>query len=397
MKTLLGLMIVLAAAGAAAADVTLDEALATTLASHPDLEAAAARTEAAQAEAEQAGAWPNPSVFLRVEDAPRDGDAWEGANRIVGFSQRIPWSGRIGAERAAAAAVATRTGFEAENAAAELRAQVRTVFAEALHAREALALCRQAVETAERLQAAAQARADAGDGSTADLRRARVDALGARAESYAARSRYAATLGELSALLGTDVDDVAGTLATPTRTYRLEELLAGLDRVPALQAARSGAEASTAHVSAASRRRLPELELETGLRTAPGVESFDAGVALSLPLFDRGGARLRAARAEETAAAARTRSIRRSLESRVRTLYAEYVAATDVLELYDQGIVPDADGMLASIEAAYDAGEASLGEVLQVRGEWIRAGLARLDAALAAVRIDAELSERFGD
>jgi len=387
---LTALLLSVAATAAARADLTLDEALAAALETRPELAAADARWRAAAARAEQAGAWPNPAGFLRLEDAPRDGDAWNGANRIVGLSQTLPLGGRTGAARRTAETAAATRGHERDALLRAVAAEVRAAHARAVHAGETFELRREAVVIARRLLEAAASRVTHGDAPASDLRRARgelgvaeAEAAAAEADDVAARVALATAIGDGARPVGATRDDADG-LPVPVD---LDALLTSLDEAPLTRAAASRADEEAARVGEASRARIPDLDLEAGLREAPAGAAFDLGFRISLPIFDRGGARLASARADAEAAAALSRAARRDLEARLRRAHAELTAAALGAAIYRDTVVPEARAALRSAEAAYAAGDSGLSEVLLVRRDWLEARRAALD-----LRRDAELA-----
>lgn len=395
-KLLLTLAAVLALGTAAPAQppLTLEDALASARAARPELAAADARLRAARAATEQAGAWPNPAGFLRLEDAPREGDAWLGAERIVGLSQSLPLGGRLGAARRAAATAATTRGHEREVRLRAVESEVRAAFAAAVHAREALLLRREAADIASRLLDMTAHRLEQGDVPVSDRRRARAElgvaeaALAAAvATDEAARAALAGAMGDPSRPPAA----VSGGESVAPPPGGLDDLLAGLDEAPLALAARSRAAESEALASAASRARIPDLDLEAGLRESPAGSSFDLGFRISLPLFDRGGAGISAARAEAEAAAAVARADRGRLEARLRAAHATLVAAARGAGIYGEIVVPETRAALASAEAAYAAGETGLTEMLLARRDWLEARLAHIglvrDAGLAGAEL----------
>jgi cobalt-zinc-cadmium efflux system outer membrane protein len=375
--------------------LTLEDALALARANRPELTAADARVDAARAAGEQAGAWLNPTGFLRLEAAPRDGDAWDGSERIVGLSQVLPLGGRVGAARRAAEAVTVRRGFERDALRKTVEASVLVAFAEAVHARDELALRRTGVEIATRLLGGVAVRVEHGDAPASDRRRANMEAGVAEAELAAAVAGDEAARVSLAAAIGDVATPV--TAVSDDRTSGdppdLALLLADLDTMPLVRAAASRVEESEALASGAARTRIPDLELEAGLRTSPAGDSFDMGFRVNLPLFDRGGARLSSAQAGARAEAALARMARRDLEAGLRRAHAKLVAAELGAEIYGETVVPEAGAALRSAEAAYTAGDTALTEVLLVRRDWIDASLAhialRRDSALARAELHA--------
>ena len=360
--------------------LTLADALTLARANRPELMAADARVDAARAAGEQAGAWLNPVGFLRLEAAPRDGDTWNGAERIVGLSQALPLGGRVGAARRVAEAATRRAGFAREAMRRTVEASVWAAFADAVHARDELALRRTGVEIATRLLAGVTVRVEHGDVPASDQRRAKMAVGVAQAELAAAvaadevaRVSMAAAIGDVATPVTTVSGDGVGG-----ETPDLALLLADLDSAPLARAFASRVEESEAVASEAARARIPDLELEAGLRTSPDGDAFDMGFRVNLPLFDRGGARLSSARANARAEAALARAARRDLEADLRKTCAKLTAAVRGAEIYNEAVVPEAHAALRSAEAAYTVGETALTEVLLARQAWLDARLAHI-------------------
>jgi|GEM_PF-3258323 len=376
--------------------LTLDEALLLAAERYPILQAVGLEAEAAVQRADQAGAWLNPGVFLRMESAPRKGDVWGGSERIVGLSQDIAFSGRLGAAREVARFEAGQLDQVRALTSREVEAAVRTAHAEALHARDALELWHEGVEVARHLLELASERVAAGDAPRVDEGRAHMELGAAEAALGAARVAEMDARNKLAATVGIDLMEigaVAGELMTDPSIPDLDELIARIDHSPRnlLEGARVATE--EARITEASRLRYPDLELEAGLRTAPDGDSFDAGVRLAVPLFDGGGARLSAARAEAAAAQWRAQSQRRNLELAVRRAHAELTVSVEGARLYSEVVIPEATAAVRAAEAVYAVGDADLTDVLQITRDWIDARRLQLDLILAEARARATLVE----
>jgi len=398
MKRLPIVLVLILAATAAAAGAqtfwTLEDAMSRGPAARPEYAAAVETLRAAQAARDQAGAWPNPAAFLRLEAAPRDGDAWRGAERIAGLSQTLPLGGRVGAARRAGEAAVTTREYETVALLRAMEAEIQGAFAAAVRAQETLALRHEAVLIARRLEEAVARRVEMGDAPVVDLRRARAErgaaeaaAAGAVAADAEARAALAAAPGDA----GRAVDGVIGDAAGDPLPGGLEDLVAGLNGSPLIRAAESRAVSSEARARAVSRARIPDLEIEAGLRESSSESSFDLGFRVDLPLFDRGGAGLDAVRAEALAAAAQARAARLALEARLRGAHAAMTAARQGADIYAETVIPETLAALRSAEAAYAVGETSLTEVLLARRDWLEARLTHIDLVRDAHTARAEL------
>lgn len=402
MKTWINWMLMLTAAIPAGAfadpgtgdTLTVEQALERAHRSHPGLAAVPVEVTAATESAQQAEAWPNPAFFFKMEGAPFDGDAWNDAHHIYGLAQELPVSGRIGATGGVARARTEQIQREGELYIRSTEAGVRAAFARAVHARDALAVNREAMAVAQRLHDLVAERAAAGDTPVSDRRRARMELGVAQAELLGAEALATAALADLAAAVG-DAEVVGLELvATPVAELAppaLAEIMVGLDRSPQQRLADSRLTEQEALITEASRRRWPDLLVEAAFRDAPGGHGFDAGIAVALPLWDRGGARLSATQAGAAAADHRRRTVRQNLEAQVRRVHAELEAAVGELEVYDRIVLPEADAAVRSAEAAYSAGDAGLTAVLQITRDWHDVRQARLERRLALELSWAEL------
>jgi cobalt-zinc-cadmium efflux system outer membrane protein len=365
--------------------LTVDEAVEAALATHPAAAAEAAAVDAAFADARQAGAWANPEVFFRLEGAPRDGDAWSGGDRLVGVSQALPLGGAPAAGLRAARSAAHAAALDADAGLLDLEARVRVTYAEAWHAVAAGELRREARTAAGRLVAVVEQRVAAGDAAQADLHRARASLAAAEADVAGARAARAGAMAALAELVGAP-DASALTLASPVSTT-----IAPADSSRRQQAAAAAARAAAGAVDQAGRQRWPEVVLEAGLRKTPDTDAFDVGVGVAVPLFDRGGARLEAARARQAEARHRADAVTRIRHRELAAAIAAEAAAVEAVRLYEDTVVPQAAAALAALETAYEAGDAHLGDVLQVRRDWLAARQTLLDwqRSLAAARASA--------
>jgi cobalt-zinc-cadmium efflux system outer membrane protein len=129
-----------------------------------------------------------------------------------------------------------------------------------------------------------------------------------------------------------------------------------LDRSPEMRAVRAASERARAVVARARRETFPDLflrgglaynrelleEVAAGARRPVGWEALaEAGV--SIPLFNRNRGGIAAARAEEARAEAERRRVELDLQSRLATVFDEYLTALRASEVYRDEVVPRAD------------------------------------------------------
>lgn len=157
---------------------------------------------------------------------------------------------------------------------------------------------------------------------------------------------------------------------------------AGLFANPALAAANADLRAQDARVDLAKAQRIPDVKVEVLYRRleASKENTFDVGLSIPLPLFDRNQGRIREARAEHQAAEARSRSTKNELSLRLQDSYAQLTTALATSRALQTEILPRADTVLKSAEARYAAGDTSLSDVLPVRRDWAAVQLTYLES-----------------
>ncbi len=109
-------------------------------------------------------------------------------------------------------------------------------------------------------------------------------------------------------------------------------------------------------------------------------DTFDIGLSIPLPLFNRNQGRLREARADVVAAEARSRMTVNELNVRLRESYVQLTSALAIARTFKTEILPRAETVLKSAESRYAAGDTSLADVLPVRRDWAAIQLSHLES-----------------
>ena len=379
--------------------LTLERALEIAAVSRLELTAADAETEAAQHHARQEGAWNNPVFFLELEGAPTDGDAWQNADRVIGFGQTLSLGGRRGANRDAANLLALATEARRNQTAQVVAASVRRAFARVLFAEGLVVLHDEIVISSQTAVDIVSSRLELGGATSDELAHASLELSVAQLGQTRSLAELEMTHPDLAVALGMETGRVLqldGILGKTGDLPNLDVMLAELDRSPGLQAVNARAEAAIASARSVSRSRIPDVDLSLGIRRFGGSSSMndavDAGVSFQLPLFNRNSAKIASARANVVAGQAVVRLTRIELERRIRDIHSRLETANDVVKTYTSDLLPAADTVLASIEQRHAADDAELIDVLQVRTTWVDRRLADLEARLELDLIRAELA-----
>ena len=300
-------------------DDQLSEAIGHALAANPDVWSAAARLEAAWAQAKIAGAEQLPQIDLsgglsasqrnmaqfgvKFPDVP-DSFPSESHNLTLGAQWELDLWGRVRAGKRAARANALGQAAEFAGARHSLAGQVAKAWMLAIEARQQARLAKFAVSTHETTVAQVRARFEQGILSSLDLLLARANLAGAKAQVAELESVASQTIRRLEILLG---QFPANKLAIPAELPQVPpEIPAGvpaqiLSRRPDLVAAEQRLFATGASLTQANASLYPQISLTasggTSTSELSGLISGDSAVwnvaaNLTQPVFQAG--RLRA-------------------------------------------------------------------------------------------------------
>jgi cobalt-zinc-cadmium efflux system outer membrane protein len=266
---------------------------------------------------------------------------------------------------------------------------VREQFARAATARDRLRVSEEKEGRARELARIAGILVDAGREPPLRALRARSAAAQAAAELAAARAEEQAARGTLAALFGisTPPDAVTGSLLDiPPRAIDPEQSL----EVRIAEAERLVAEAS--HQQELAGRRLdPSVGLGVRHIREVGDVALVAGFSMPLQVFDRNQGNIGAARANVVAAEARLAAAMAASRVRARNAIITVEAAQARVEALATAAIPEAAEALRLTQLSYQAGRASLLELLDAQDAYTAAQSALIDARLAQALATAEL------
>jgi cobalt-zinc-cadmium efflux system outer membrane protein len=301
------------------APVTVEQAVAHAEA-RPALAAALAGSVAIEdAASEQAGVWPNPVIHYETERIS-DGDPGETEDSVL-ISQSLDLSGRRGLRADAASKRGRAAGLDGDATRLRTGVETRRRFWEVVRQQALHTIAQDWVQHLETAMERVQERHQAGVTPIYEtlqmaqaMRSARADIGRAVVEREASWLELLALTGELD--FPAQWPRVQGALAPSQSDIRA---LAGDQMRSDVHAWALREDAAQLEVKAAERGWMPELELSGGWR---GVEEngtarrdgFQAGIGVSLPLFDHGQGEAAVARAREQ----RARAMRELLAEDVR-------------------------------------------------------------------------------
>ncbi len=401
------LLLVPAARATAQSALTLASALDQAARANPTLAAQSARVEAARLRADGAGSWMPPTVGVSAMNVPvttlNPTRAAMGIRLMAG--QTIPWPGkRAAAERAAR--------FSAESEAAGRIASGRMLAAEVVVAYARLArveahhrLLDEKIRLARDLADAATVRYRAGGGTgQGDVRRAQLAVTRLRTDEIALTAEHERASVELATLLGRRPDPSMpgmahdSLVAATELTDLVQRLDARLDsaagiatRVELVQLARRQ-DAVAARLDLARVNRRPDLMLRgeyalvRDLRPGPlsmgGIDTWTAGISITLPTAPWSRRSLSADEAGWAAEARALEADQQALSDRIAAETAlrdaDRRGARQTLARYDADLLPQARAAYEADLAAYRAGSGLLDGLLDDLRMLTELDLARL-------------------
>jgi len=383
--------------------LTLEEVLARTLAGNPALAAADAELRAVEAERRRAGRLPNPELAVSLENVAGGGTyhSTDAAELTVELSQQIELGGKRRLRRDAADLGRELAASEQRRASAEVLAAARQRYVGVLVAQEHLALAIEQAQLAEQSQAAAEARIEAGKAPLIDRLRLQGEAsLAGLAVAQAERGLDLARHG-LAAVWGAQAADfsrVEGELGKLPDLPSLSDVEAVLEQTYAAASRRLATGLRANELAQARAGRIPDPSLTVGWRQFR--ESDDNallfGVAIPLPLFDRGEDALAAASHRLSSAQAREQAERSEARASLRTAWQALADARAEAEVLGHQVVPGAAEGFAVADFGYRAGKFGLLELLDAQRALFEARQRQLSAQAASHLAAVELQRQLG-
>lgn len=376
--------------GPLAARLSLSQALEEADARSPTVIAAEAEVRSAEARGRQAGLRTNPELSVEVENFAGTGSmrGFRSTETTVAVNQRLDLGGRRAARVAAARAEIDLQRLRLAVARADLAQNVRHEFARAVAARERLEQATENVDLTKELARVAGVLVDAGREPPLRAIRARSALAQAQAQQEAARADDLSARTTLASLLGSNTPIESVVHAEPDArgsTINVDRSLEA--RVAAAEVAAARAELE---VQLAERRVDPAVGVGVRHVRETGDLGLVAGLSMPIPIFNRNGGNIDAARQAVSAAEARQRSALLAVTSRGQNAIVTVEAAQRRLVALQKSALPEAREALRLAQLAYTEGKASLVELLDAQNAYLstQAALTEAEQSLAIATAD---------
>ncbi len=343
------------------------------LVNNPRLEAAGQRTLAAEKALPQAGALPDPQLTLGLMNLPVNSFAFDQepmTGKLISVMQMFPFPGK----QALATNIAEDEAAAVKLQQAEIRNQIVQMVKRAYYDLYAIDRAAETVEKnkalMEQFVQAAEIKYATGSGLQQDVLRAQVELSKLEDDSTMWQQKRLAAAARLNALLNRPADAPFGItpkeLALPEASPPLFSPIQIEERRPLLQAWLKRLSKAETAVALARRDRWPNFTLGASYsqrdNLATGMimhDFFSATVSLNIPLYSsrKQSAKVAEKELDETALAAEYKNVRSEVLAEIESLRAELERNRKRVELYQGGILLQAQQSLESAQMGYQVGK----------------------------------------
>jgi outer membrane protein, heavy metal efflux system len=323
-----------------------------------------------------ASAWDDPMLMVGVSNLPTSFSFTEEdmTMKMVGLSQKIPYSGQKGLEGKAATAQADAAGEDTRQTELDLAFAARNAYLILYYRQQALnfIISQRGIQNDIVSTVISKLRTD--QASQADVAAAQADLWRLDADILSSQQEIDASFNELYSLMGQERPNKIPVLAEPnfeTSPQILDQWLAAAqNNYPPLKRAHNQADSYAFSASAARRMQWPMLELAasygirqngppdpmTGLiMQRKNMISFQANI--SIPIFS-GRSQGRMASSMESmhlGAEAEANQIWRDIKANLETIFSGKERLTQSLKLYQERIIPADEDAYRSAMAGYSS------------------------------------------
>ncbi len=284
-----------AASGARAQDAALARLIDQAAAASPEVAQARADVEAQRARIPQAGALPDPTLTLGIQN---DGfqqiqiGTMETSYYQIMLTQPLYWPGKRGLREQVASLDARRAEARFSRAMLDLEGSVRRSWLGLAAVRGQIELLDEQEQLWAHAEQAARSRYEAGQVPQSDLLRAQLERARLQQRRWALESERATRAAELNRLRARALDDALPTpprlpeLADPPLEAEAEAERDAESRSPELQLALAGVEQADRRVDLARRERFPDFALSAAIMPRGSLDPmWSLGVSIGLPIF----------------------------------------------------------------------------------------------------------------
>ncbi len=385
----------------------LEDVVRLALQRHPTIAGAEGAAEQSRGQRVAAEAYPNPTVsslsgYGALRDTGRaaignDPDTIRSITEYnVTLGQPLEWPAKRAARQKAAEAALAGAHAGIDEAKINLIAEVKIAFYDLLLAQRAVEIAKQNLGTVEEVARAVKIRVKSGEAARFESVKADVEVLKARKELSRASNGLRVAGVALDTLTAGALGKhftIRGDFATFRQETDLETLTTlASNRHPTLRRQIKSVEQADSTIERERQSRIPDLTVNGGYWREIGREAYGAGLSVPLPFWYQRQGEIVAATGTKHRAEAEYLRTRNELVKAATQHFQEAQTAGEQIELFEKGLLKQADEALRIAQFSFQQGAASLLEVLDAQRVYRQVQLeyaqARLDLSIALARLE---------
>ncbi len=321
---------------------------------NPTLDQATALVRRSEAQAHQAGLYPNPTIGYQGEQIR--GGEYGGGEQGAFVQQTIVLGGKRGLRRKVYEQERRSDQIGVEEQTSRVRNDVTQAFYAALTAQAAVVIRQRLLGVASDAVLTVHQLSNVGQADAPDVLAAEVEAEQAKVDFLKAQRRFMQDFRALATLAGKPdlpLSPLRGTLENAPQLNAEQQVESIVSSSPGVKRAEQEAAVAEAKLRDARREAVPDLELRAGeeyngeqLTTEPlpkavGMQSF-ATAGINIPLWNRNQGNVAAANAELEQAGKEVERTRLEIRRAAEPMAQSYLAAQYTAEHYRTELIPRA-------------------------------------------------------
>lgn len=351
--------------------LTLSEALNFTMENNLDFTILQKQIQMSDADAEQAGLFPNPVLSGGMEAITPDTDINNPEQRqdIIGISQSIPLFGTL--QKAQRVSELEREQYEAELdiLKVQLSSQVKTAFYEVVYYQEVIKQLSELQSILNDVLQVSKSRLEQGDIAAIEVIRVEANNERFSIESEIAESNLANAKTKLATIMGNPqikIGECKGELETEIVNISLEQTSQFMENPLRKLVWEKRENKAAAEIEKAKTGAYPELEIGTNYRRFDATEqdTFDFTIGVSIPIFNRNQGAIR----YQTESLEREKTLiakeQNELNEQIKITLENIKAHQERISKFKNSILPKIEETSQISQTAYSAGDISILEVL---------------------------------
>ena len=367
----------------------LTRALQRALGANPRLTAAERDIGIAAGRRIQAGAIPNPEIYMEVDKAFGTGElrGFQSAETTLQLGQLIELGGKREARVAAGTAELDAARWQRAAVRLEILSDTAVAFFSVLGAQRRIQIYDTQIALLDRLTPLLQQRVDAGASSPAEIARAQLASDLVHAERERARTALAIARRELATLMGVSAPDfslVVGDLGRIGKPPSFQTVLRSIDGNPQIVRWTSIRAQRDAELLSARLKPIPDLRAGVAWRhfNETNDNAVLLGLSVPIPVWDQNAGGIFAAQESRAKVEAELATARTTLILTLGRAYEVLAGSSREIEILRASALPNARRAVDTMEEGYRQGRFTLLELLDVQNAATQAALRELEALI---------------